>query len=134
MYFCENSSAMIIPLLLSLLFSFTSQSYPLEALSHDDPPIIIIIPDGTNNGGGRDMEKTLVNGYIDTIQEVVFLSFLSPLGMVDIRFDNLTNGDYYETTVNGSGSVVIPLSFSSGSWQVTFSLADGTVFSTGFVI
>lgn len=122
---------MILSVLLSFLLSTTFLPTPSVIVLQDDPPIIVI-PD--NPFGDENRSPSIISGYYNSSTEILTLLFSSPLGMVDIRFDNLTNGDYYETSVNGSGSVVIPLSFSSGSWQVTFSLADGTVYSTSFVI
>lgn len=98
---------MILSVLLSFFLSTTFLPQPSVAVLEEDPPIIVI-PDDPFGGDNR--SPRIISGYYNTSAEILTLLFSSPLGMVDIRFDNLSNGDYYETTVNGSHSVVIPLS------------------------
>lgn len=115
-------------LLLSLLFvAATLGMSPIPAPSHDGDDVIIEIK---NAGGTSSGNRTLVpiSGYYDASLYVVNLFFSSPCGMVNITFSNLSTGDNFETIVNGSGAVMIPAALSSGSWTVTFSLPDGTVY------
>ncbi len=75
-----------------------------------------------------------ISGYVDTGVGVVFLSFSSPCGTVEASFCNLSSGDSFDVTVNGSGSVMIPAILSAGSWRVTFSLSTGAEYIGEFEI
>lgn len=75
-----------------------------------------------------------ISGYVDTVLNMVFLNFSSPCGTVEASFCNLSTGDFLETTVNGSGSVMIPAILPAGSWRVTFSLSTGAEYIGEFEI
>ena len=75
-----------------------------------------------------------ISGYIDPAAGVVFLSFSSPCGTVEASFCNLSSSDSFNTTVNGSGSVMIPAILSAGSWRVTLSLSSGAEYIGEFEI
>lgn len=101
-----------------------------------DEVIIVILnrPDTADPGGHRGQDQLTISGYVDTVLDMVFLSFSVPCGDVDIAFDNLTTGESMETAVNGNGTVAIPAAFSPGSWRVTVTLTNGDSFIGYFVI
>ena len=98
----------------------------------DDPIIITFPPPPPGPGGNRSIAP--ISGYIDLGLEAAVLTFSSPSGMVTVCFDNNTSGYSFQGVVNGSGSVVIPLSLSSGFWIVTCIFPDGTVYYGEFEI
>lgn len=101
----------------------------------DNPvPIVIVTEDEDLSGGNRGTGIVPISGYADTTGGFVSLYFAQPCGMVQISFSNFSDGSHYSTLVNGSGPVVIPLVLSTGSWTVTFTLGDGTVYIGEFTI
>ena len=98
------------------------------------PTIIIVQSSGGGVVGNRGGAVAPISGYVDLNAQTVCLSFSRPCGMVQVSFINLSNGSFFETIIEGRDSVSIPLIFSPGTWQVTFTLEDGTcyvgVFST----
>lgn len=100
-----------------------------------DPPIIIEIEDEEDpSNGNRAPVFVPISGYVESSIGVVILRFSQPCGTVHISFNNLSDGSYYSTSVNGTGAVVIPLTLTSGSWTVTFELSNGTVYNGEFTI
>lgn len=99
-----------------------------------DHPIIIDIQDGDQPEIGNRGPVVPISGYADPGIGVVVLGFSQPCGTVQISFSNLYDGSYYSTSVNGSGTVVIPLALTSGSWTVTFTLPGGAVYIGEFTI
>lgn len=94
----------------------------------------IIITPGNGSLGNRSPEVIPISGYVDTILNMVSLSFSSSCGTVRITFNNLSTSDYYETSVNGTGNVLLPVALSAGSWYVTFSLTNGVMYIGEFTI
>ncbi len=100
-----------------------------------DPPTIIIIEDNDDlENPTRGPVVVPINGYVDSTAEVVVLNFTQLCGIVHIDFSNLSDGSYYSTAVNGSGTVVIPLALTSGAWTVTFTLQSGVAYVGEFTI
>jgi Protein of unknown function (DUF3244). len=123
-------------LLLSIFLSFAIGV--IEAFSPiekgDAPVIIIIQSDGDETVGNRGPVSIPISGYVDSSTGLVYISFDYPCGTVQISFDNLTNGDYFNTEINGTGTVMIPAILSPGTWKVVFSLPNGDRFIGDFFI
>ncbi len=101
----------------------------------DEPNSIIITPaSGDIIPGNRAPAVVPINGYVDSLTDVVVLNFTQSCGVVQISFNNLSDGSYYSTSINGTGTVIIPIGLSSGSWTVTFTLSNGDVYIGIFTI
>lgn len=100
----------------------------------DPTPIIIIQENDDLENHTRGPVVVPISGYVDSAAGVVVLNFTQSCGIVQISFDNLSDGSYYSTAVNGSGAVVIPLALTSGAWTVTFSLPSGAGYIGEFTI
>ena len=107
-------------------------SFPVP--SNDEIQEIIIVVKTEEETPHRSPAQIPISGFVDTASGVVFLSFSTPCGTVNVTFSNLSNGDFLETSVNGTGSVMIPAVLSAGSWFVTFSLSDGSEYIGEFEI
>ena len=71
----------------------------------------------------------------DTEMQMIGFSFQFDIGDVIIEIENLTTGDYSQTTIDSSiGGSVIPFSASSGSWRITISLESGVVYIGEFYV
>lgn len=121
-----------------LIMPFCLAAAIVPALSpvsaNDEIEEIIIVVKGGEEAPHRAPAQIPISGYVDTGVGVVFLSFSSPCGTVEASFCNLSSGDSFDTTVNGSGSVMIPAILSAGSWRVTFSLSSGAEYIGEFEI
>lgn len=102
--------------------------------SDGNTPIIISRPPSQGSNGNRSTDPILISGYVDSGLSIAVLFFSNPCGTVEIEFCNLTTGYEYETSVNGEGCVIIPLSLSSGYWSVSFTLTTGVEFIGEFVL
>ena len=100
----------------------------------EDTTPIIVIQNDDNDNNTRGPVVVPINGYVDSTAGVVVLNFIQSCGMIRVSFNNLSDGSYYSTSVNGTGAVVIPLTLTSGSWTVTFELSNGTVYNGVFTI
>jgi hypothetical protein len=100
----------------------------------DTIPVIIIPGEEDDTPGNRGPGTVPINCYVDAASDFAVVSFTNPCGMVRVSFNNLSDGSYYSTSVNGTGAVVIPLTLTSGSWTVTFELSNGTVYNGEFTI
>lgn len=123
---------LLLTISLSAAIGIAEAFSPIE--QKDAPVIIIIQNDGDETVGNRGPVSVPISGYVDIDAGAVFLTFCYPCGTVHVAFDNLSNGSFYETEVNGTGSVVIPILLSSGTWQVVFSLPDDNQFVGEFSI
>ena len=97
-------------------------------------PIIIIQENDDLENPTRGPLVIPISGYVDSTAGEIVLNFTQSCGFVHIDFSNLSDGSYYSTSVNGSGEVVIPLTLTTGSWTVTFTLQNGNVHIGEFVI
>lgn len=100
----------------------------------DTVPIIITSEEENDSPANRGGDIVPISGYVDNTGNFASLYFAQPCGLVQISFSNSSDGSYYSTMVNGSGSVIIPLALSSGTWTVTFTLGSGTVYIGEFTI
>lgn len=100
----------------------------------DNPVIIVIQDEHQPEIDNRGPVVVPITGYVEPSIGMVVLGFSQPCGTVQISFSNLTDGSYYSTSVNGSGTVVIPLALTFGSWTVTFTLPNGDGYLGEFTI
>lgn len=121
--------------LLSLCLAATLGAAEARIPSDMEEPIAILITqnDGDYPVGNRGPVVIPISGYVDS-NTGVYLNFSQSCGMVYIEFNNLNDGSYFDTTVNGNGPVMIPAILSSGLWQVVFYLPGGTQYRGEFMI
>ena len=93
-----------------------------------DGEVQITISQPASTRGNRAPARLPLGGYIDTLAGMAVLTFKSPCGEVDVDFQNLGTGDSLQATVDGTGTVMIPLACTPGPWTVTFTLASGAVY------
>lgn len=126
----------MLKILLTLCLAASFGTMEAHNSGVDGDPVIVVISNGNDmfSGGNRGSGIVPISGYADTTGGFVSLYFAQPCGMVQISFSNISDGSHYSTLVNGSGPVVIPLVLSPGSWTVTFTLGDGTVYIGEFTI
>lgn len=102
----------------------------------DDPTPIIVIEFGDPNG---EPDRSPVQIPIECYYYSTLSSFVSvfqfSLGSVSVEIENLTTGAYSMQIINGFyGAHVIPFNDVSGSYRITFTLMDGTVYTGELVI
>ena len=103
----------------------------------DDPFEILIGEGGTGNGGPEHRSPGTIPfqvAYSSSLSSLL-LTFNDNLGSVAIRVENLTTGWYLQTQVNAvSGSQLLPISGTSGYYEITFTLTDGHIYIGYFEI
>lgn len=63
------------------------------------------------------------------------VSFLFDLDFVSIETENLTTGEYNQSTVNAfAGPMLLCISGTAGLWRISFTLTDGVIYSGTFLI
>lgn len=107
---------------------------PFVSNIKDPDPVVIIDFNENHSNGNRGDTTCPVSGRAYSHAGLVAISFSSSLGTANIRIENLDTGYYTDSLVIASGSTVIPFTLSSGQWQVTVTLSDGTAYSGYFVL
>ena len=65
----------------------------------------------------------------------IFVNFLYDLGYVSVEIENLTTGEYSQTTVNATQCVhPFVISGHAGIYEITFTLSNGQVYQGSFEI
>ena len=65
----------------------------------------------------------------------IFVNFLYDLGYVSVEIENLTTGEYSQTTVNATQGVhPFVISGHAGIYEITFTLSNGQVYQGSFEI
>lgn len=101
----------------------------------DDPLLDIPIHETGQQGDiGRPRTLSLFSACLDTGINVLFVSTLYYVGEVDVVIENLTGYEYDEYSFNSSTTAIFPISGNAGSWRITLSLADGSVYCGVFVL
>lgn len=63
------------------------------------------------------------------------LNYLENLGMVSVEIENQTTGEYDQLYVNALlGSMIFPISGTTGNWTITLTLSSGAVYKGDFII
>jgi len=104
------------------------------AWGDEDVNIIIVDPNGPaaevlhRSPAQAPVLCSLAEGYLK-------VTFLSNLGSVSIEIENQTTGEYSQTVANAmAGPMVFPISGNAGFWTITFTLSNGAVYYSDFVI
>lgn len=107
-------------------------SYP--KLSNMPPSGDIIITQGDNQGGGpRQLTQIPISAYY--AGDVVYVTFVDDIGLVDITIEEVSNGVILQTSVNSSTlSAILPLNVSSGEFYIYFVLSTGAEYEGYFII
>lgn len=115
-------------LMISAVIFCLAFPFKLSADPGDDPtPIIIIeIGDPDEDPHRSSVQIPIECFYYSTLSSIVSV-FQYSLGSVTVEIENLITGTYSMQIINGNyGAHVIPFNDVSGSYQITFTLMDGT--------
>lgn len=120
-----------------LFFLFAALSvlsaFPLPAQPAGDgtTTIILTTEGGANNSGPTYHAPAFVpiqTSYTPSFSSVLAY-YLCDLGLVCVKIENLTTGDFFQSNVNAlAGLMVFPISGASGLWTITFTLPNGIVY------
>lgn len=123
---------------LLLLSSLVLSALTVNAstLFDDDEPIPIIIVENGESDGGKPLRSTpyipFECYYYPSMSSIEVL-FLTDLGSVCFTITNMGTNEHTETIIDAEeGLHSFPVPCSPGSYEISFSLADETVF-TGFL-
>lgn len=125
---------------LFLLFAFlTLVLIPTINLSADpgDDPIPIIIEESQSdpNDPNRGPAQLPITCYYYSSLGSVLAVFQYSFGTVTVEIDNQTTGFYSCQIINGlAGAHLIPASNIAGTYCITFTLADGNMYSGCYVL
>lgn len=104
----------------------------------EEPPEIIIIGEGGSGGGSpihyAPAQVPIQAAYYSS-HSTVFVNFVYDLGYVSVEIENLTTGEYSQTTVNATQGVhPFVISGHAGIYEITFTLSNGQVYQGSFEI
>ena len=85
-------------------------------------------------GGPRVPSAVQIEAEYDEVEGAVFVYLANAGVSVDVTIENLTTGESTGDTVSGSGIAAIPISGTSGTWVITFTLLNGDVYEGEFVL
>lgn len=105
----------------------------------DDNQIPLVVIDDIRTGSSTTRRAAVflpLECYYDSLLNGVVVSFLKPLGYVNIVLDAISTGEAYSTIVNSSdmGQCIIPVSGESGCYMISFSTDDGKLYRGVFEI
>lgn len=103
-----------------------------------EPPEIIIIGEGGSGGGSpihyAPAQVPIQAAYYSS-HSTVFVNFVYDLGFVSVEIENLTTGEYSQTTVNATQGVhPFVVSGQTGIYEIVFTLSGGQVYQGSFEI
>ena len=119
-----------------LLATFVSASVFLFAENQSAQSLTILIrPKPTNPGGAPRVPSAVrVEAEYDDVTGSVLVYLANAGTSVDVAIENLTTGESTGDTVSGSGIAAIPISGTSGTWVITFTLLSGDIYEGEFVL
>lgn len=97
-----------------------------------DDPIAIFIEDGGSNDYGPTLRIPAIipmeSSYYPSLSTIM-VNFRWDLGSVSVEIENLSTQEYWQTTINATQGVhPFLISGTSGTWTITFTLSNGTVY------
>lgn len=125
---------------ISLCFAFLAlillPAFNLSADPGDDPiPIKIEESQSDPNDPNRGPTQLPITCYYYSSFDSVFAVFQYSLGTVTVEIENQTTGFYSCQIINGlAGAHLIPASSDAGTYCITFTLANGSVYSGYYVL
>lgn len=117
-----------IPAILCLLLAVSAFSTNKEG----DEAILINHRPINPPGGPRSPQSVEIVAYYNSDVSCVFATLSNAGVSVTVELVNITNDEYYDYVIPGTGLSVLPISGNSGLWTITFTLADGDVYEGEF--
>ena len=100
-----------------------------------EEPILIRIKKPIDPPGGPRVPSAVqIEAEYDEVSGSVFVYLANAGASVDVTIENLTTGESTGDTVSGSGIAAIPISGTSGTWVITFTLLNGDIYEGEFVL
>lgn len=100
----------------------------------EEPILIRIKRPGDPTGAPRVPSAVRVEAEYDDVTGSVLVYLANAGTSVDVAIENLTTGESTGDTVSGSGIAAIPISGTSGTWVITFTLLNGDIYEGEFVL
>lgn len=111
---------------------------PLQAetsSASDTIPVHVKTQEGSQDPSGpRAPSSIRIECEYDTVTDELIVYMAGISGLTDASVENLDTGESATWQLAGSGVFYLPISGSSGLWQVTFTLANGDEFEGEFVL
>ena len=82
--------------------------------------------------GPRSPRSVEIVAYYNSDVSSVFATLSNAGVSVTVELVNITNEEYYNYEIPGTGLSVLPISGNSGLWTITFTLSDGEVYEGEF--
>ena len=127
-------------LMLALMLCFSWITSPLlkSQTPPDDPehiPIVIEKKEEYNpSTGPKSPSAVSFNAYYDSATSEIVVSAQNAGTTVNVCVENLVSGEEFLQVIPGNGVSYIPVSGTSGFWQITLYLGDGSVYFGDFTI
>lgn len=127
-------------LMLALMLCFSWITSPLlkSQTPPDDPehiPIVIEKKEEYNpSTGPKSPSAVSFNAYYDSATSEIVVSAQNAGTTVNVCVENLISGEESVQAISGNGVSYIPISGTSGFWQITLYLGDGSVYVGEFTL
>lgn len=100
----------------------------------EEPILIRIKRPGDPTGAPRVPSAVQISAEYDDVSGAVIAYLANAGASVDVSIENLSTGESYDDAISGSGMSILPISGSSGTWVITFTLPSGDVYEGEFVL
>lgn len=100
----------------------------------EEPILIRIKRPGDPTGAPRVPSAVQISAEYDDVSGAVIAYLANAGASVDVSIENLSTGESYDDAISGSGMSILPISGSSGTWVITFTLPGGDVYEGEFVL
>lgn len=130
---------MIKIILFSLMLCISSMASPLlksqtTINNPDEIPIIIDIKDEHPSGIPKSPSAVSFQAYYDCATSEIVVTAQNAGTTVSVSVENFISGEEFLQAIPGNSVSYIPISGTSGFWQITLCLGDGSVYVGEFTL
>ena len=125
--------------MLALMLCISSMASPFlkgqsSIRNPDEIPIIIDIKDEHPSGIPKSPYAVSFQAFYDCATSEIVVTAQNAGTTVSVHVENLISGEQFLRAISGNGVSYIPISGTSGFWQITLNLSDGSVYIGEFTL
>lgn len=121
-------------IILGAISTFASSNALCINTTHHDEHQAIIIYQRPNQQSDAPRSATSIEAFLDSEMLTIEVYLRNAGESVTVDIESITSGETSQYIVPGNGSDILPISFISGFYTITFTLADGRIYYGEFSI